>query len=121
MAKFKVNCSNCSQTLEADEAWIGMELPCPMCGKKFKLQKPTLQVSAKSGGGGVRGVTDGVMKVLSVLISCRILILHTSFSRYSNSARGRKKRITSLMVFRAKHRLYPKSTLLGQLRGCLSG
>ena len=62
MAKFKVNCSNCSQALEADEAWIGMELPCPMCGKKFKLQKPTLQVSAKSGDGGVKGVTDGVMK-----------------------------------------------------------
>ena len=62
MAKFKVNCGNCSQTLEADDEWIGMELPCPVCGKKIKLQEITLQDVAENGDNEEKGVLNGVMK-----------------------------------------------------------
>ena len=62
MATFKTKCKHCSQKLEADESWIGMELQCPSCGKQFKLQGPTLQVAAENSDGGVKGVADGVMK-----------------------------------------------------------
>lgn len=44
MGTFKIKCPSCNQTLEADEAWEGMELPCPKCNHLFSLHKPIPQL-----------------------------------------------------------------------------
>lgn len=54
MGTFKVQCPSCNQTLEADEAWEGMELPCPKCKSCFKIKNvqssldPDLEIVADS-------------------------------------------------------------------------
>ena len=37
MAEFYINCPHCGTELVADEAWVGMELECPQCKRKFPV------------------------------------------------------------------------------------
>ena len=44
MAEFITKCPHCSTDLQAQEEWIGMEVECPICLKKFFVDKPTIQI-----------------------------------------------------------------------------
>ena len=39
MSTIRIKCLSCGKTLEADEAWIGTELPCPNCKANILIQK----------------------------------------------------------------------------------
>ena len=37
---FDFKCPHCMQKLEGEENWVGIELPCPNCGKNIKVPSP---------------------------------------------------------------------------------
>ena len=49
MNTVKVKCNNCQHEFDADEAWLGMTLPCPKCQspttvKIFQADAPLLKI-----------------------------------------------------------------------------
>ena len=57
MAEFNINCPHCGTELVADEAWVGMELECPQCKRKFAVPPkpapvvPKLRLSPRNPAG----------------------------------------------------------------------
>ena len=41
MPTFVFNCPQCSQKLEAEEEWIGMQTECPFCKQSIIIEKPS--------------------------------------------------------------------------------
>ncbi|MBU3666338.1 MAG: DUF3459 domain-containing protein [Chthoniobacterales bacterium] len=42
----KIDCPHCRQRLEVEEAWAGLEISCPTCGRNLTIPKPPARAAA---------------------------------------------------------------------------
>ena len=47
MAEFITTCPHCNAELQAQDEWIGMEVECPLCHKRFAINRSSAQVETE--------------------------------------------------------------------------